>query len=67
MCTGLARWLCGTESSCQAGDMGLIPGSEFSKGEGNGKPRQYSCLGNSVARGSWRLLSMGRKELDTTE
>ena len=28
--------------ACQAGDVGLIPGS----GEGNGNPLQYSCLGN---------------------
>ena len=29
-----------------AGDGGLIPGSERSPGEGNGNPFQYSCLGN---------------------
>ena len=31
-----------------AGDMGLIPGSRRSPGEGNGNPLQYSCLGNPV-------------------
>ena len=32
------------ESACNAGDLGLIPGSERSPGEGNGYPLQYSCL-----------------------
>ena len=31
-----------------AGDEGSIPGSGRSPGEGNGNPRQYSCLGNSM-------------------
>ena len=30
------------------GDMGLIPGSGTSLGEGNGNPLQYSCLENSI-------------------
>ena len=36
-----------------AGDMGLIPGSGRSPGEGNGNPLQYSCLENSMDRGAW--------------
>ena len=35
-----------------AGDVGSIPGSKRSPGEGNGNPLQYSCLGNSMARGA---------------
>jgi len=35
------------------GDLGLIPGSERSPGEGNGNPLQYSCLENSMDRGVW--------------
>ena len=35
-----------------AGDAGLIPGSERSPEEGNGNPLQYSCLGNPVDRGA---------------
>ena len=31
-----------------AGDPGLIPGLGRSAGEGNGNPRQYSCLKNSM-------------------
>ena len=36
-----------------AGDLGLIPGSRRSSGEGNGNPLQYSCLENPMDRGAW--------------
>ena len=36
-----------------AGDMGLIPESGRSPGEGNGNPFHYSCLGNPINRGAW--------------
>ena len=36
-----------------AGDVGLIPGSQrFPEGE-NGNPLQYSCLGNPMDREAW--------------
>jgi len=35
-------------------DMGSIPGSGRSSGEGNGNPLQYSCLGNPMDRGAWQ-------------
>ena len=38
-------------SACNAGDLGWIPGSERSLGEGNGNPLQYSCLENPMDRG----------------
>ena len=44
----------GKESACNAGDLGSIPGLGRSPGEENGKPRQYSCLENSMDRGAWR-------------
>ena len=47
------------ESTCNAGDMGLIPGSERYPGEGNGYPLQYSCLENSMDRGAWRATIHG--------
>ena len=34
-------------------DAGSIPGLERSPGGGHGNPLQYSCLGNSMDRGSW--------------
>ena len=39
-------------SVCNAGDLGLIPGSGRSSGEGNGNLHQYSCLENPMDRGS---------------
>ena len=39
-------------SPAYAGDVGLIPGSGKSPGEGNGNPLQYSCLGNPMDRGN---------------
>ena len=41
------------ESACNAGHLGLIPGSGRSPGEGNGSPFWYSCLENSMDRGAW--------------
>ena len=43
----------GKESSCQAGDESLIPGSGRSPGGGHGNPLQYSCLENPMERGAW--------------
>ena len=47
------------ESVCNAGDLGLILGSGRSPGEGNGNPRQYSCLENPMTEEPGRLQSMG--------
>ena len=41
------------ESACNEGDLGSIPGSGRSPGEGNGNPLQYSCLENSMDGGAW--------------
>ena len=46
----------GEESACNAGGLGLIPGSRRSPGEGNGNPCQYSCLENSMDRGAWQAI-----------
>ena len=43
----------GKVSVCNAGELGLIPGSGRSLGEGNGKPLQYSCLENPMDGGAW--------------
>ena len=36
------------EFTCNVGDLGLIPELGRSPGRGNGKPLQYSCLGNPM-------------------
>ena len=41
------------ESACNAGDLGVTPGSGRSPGEGNGKPFQYSCLENPMDGEAW--------------
>ena len=40
-------------SACNVGDLGLIPGSGRSPGEGNGNSLQYSCLENLMDGGVW--------------
>ena len=55
----------GKESTCNAGDsgdVGSIPGSGRSPGEGNGNPVQYSCLENSVDGGAWKAAVHGVAE-----
>ena len=41
------------------GDPSSITGSGRSPGEGNGNPLQYSCLENSMDRGTWRTTVHG--------
>ena len=41
------------EYACNAGDLGLIPGSGRAPGEGNDYPLQHSCLENFMDRGAW--------------
>ena len=41
------------ESTCNAGDVGLIPGLGRFPEEGNGNPLQYSCLENIMDRAAW--------------
>ena len=49
------------------GDAGSIPGSGRSPAEGNGKPLQYSYLGNPIGRGVlWAIGHGVAKELGTT-
>ena len=40
-------------SACNAGDLGSIPGSGRSPGEGNSNPLQYSCLENPMGGEAW--------------
>ena len=51
-----------------SGDLGWIPGSGWSPGEGNDYPFQYSGLKDSMDRGAWQAIGHGvSKESDTTE
>ena len=43
----------------KAGDVGSIPMSGRSPGEGNGSSLQYSCLGNPMDRGDWHTTVHG--------
>ena len=55
----------GKESACNTRDPALIPGSGRSPGEGNGKPLQYSCLGNPRDREAWRATPHGAAQSQT--
>ena len=46
----------GKDSACVVGDLGLIPGSGRSYGEGNGNPLLYSFLEYSMDRGPWLAI-----------
>ena len=55
-------------SACNAGDLGSIPGSGRSPGEGNGNPLPVFLPGGSHGQRSLVGYSpQGRKESDTTE
>ena len=49
----------GKESDCSVWQLGSIPGSGRSPGEGNGYPLQYSCLENAVDRRAWWAIVHG--------
>ena len=43
------------ESACSARDLGSVPGSGRSPGEGNSNPLQYSCPRNPMDGGVWQV------------
>ena len=49
----------GKESACDAGDLGLIPGSGRSPGEGNGNPLPCSGLEIPMDIGAWQATVHG--------
>ena len=49
----------GKASARNVGDLGSIPGSGRSPGEGNGNPLQDSCLENPMDGGIWRATVHG--------
>ena len=56
---GFPAGLGGKEFTCNAGDLGLIPGSGRSPGAWNGNPLQSSCLENPMDRGTWWAIVHG--------
>ena len=54
-------------NSGDEGDVGSIPGSGRSSGEGNDNPLQYSCLENLMDRGARWAAVHGVAESDMTE
>ena len=65
--TGFPGGSGGKESTCNAGDLGSIPGLGRSPGEGSGNSLQYSCLENPMEKGAWRATVHGVTESDMTE
>ena len=49
----------GKESAHNVGDLGSIPGLGRSLGEGKGYPLKYSCLNNSMDKGTWQATVHG--------
>ena len=52
-CRGFPGGSVAKKSHANGGDMGSIPGSGRSPGEGNSNPPQYCCLGNPTDRRAW--------------
>ena len=52
----------GKESTCNAGDLGLIPGLGRSPGGGHCNSLQNSCLENLMDRGAWWAVVHGVTE-----
>ena len=58
-CLGFPGGSDSKESTCNAGDLGSIPGLGRSSGGGPGNPLQYSCLENPMDREAWRTAVYG--------
>ena len=63
----LSGWFNKKESTCNARDMGSIPGLRRSLGEGHSNPLQCSCLGNPVNRGACWATVHGVAESRTSD
>ena len=65
---GFPGGLHGKESTCNVGDLSLIPGLGMSPGGGHGKALQYSCLENLHGQRNLAGYSQwGHKESDMTK
>ena len=61
------RWNVVKNLPANVRDMGSIPGSGRSPGEGNGNTFQCSCLENPRDGGGWWAAVSGVAQSDTTE
>ena len=59
LCQGFPNGSDGKESTCNARDLGSIPGLGRSPGEGNGNPLQYSFLENPMDGRAWQAIIHG--------
>ena len=57
----------GKESTCNAGDLGLILGLGRCPGGGDGNSLEYPCLENFMDRGPWQAEIHRVTESDMTE
>ena len=65
---GFSRGSAGKESTCNAGDLGLIPGLGRSPWRRAWQSTQYSCPENPMDRGAWQSTVHGvHEDLDMTE
>ena len=64
---GFSGSLDGIASAYNVGDLGSIPESGRSPGEGNGNPLQYSYLENPMDGGAWWATVLGVTKSQTTE
>ena len=55
----------GKESTCNVGDLGLIPELGRYSGGGHGNPLQYSCLENPRDREAWWAAIYGVAQSQT--
>ena len=65
MAMGFPGGSVGKEAACNAGDLGLIPGSGRFPGKGNDYLLQYSCLENSMDKGVWQATVHGVSKRST--
>ena len=64
-CSGIPWWLRWLRVCLQFGRPGLIPGLGKSPGEWNSNTFQYSCMENTMDRGTWPATIHGVAESDT--
>ena len=65
MAMGFPGGSVGKGAACNAGDLGLIPGSGRFSGKGTDYPLQYSCLETFMDKGAWQATVHGVSKRST--